>query len=125
MSTERDRNEPLTPKQEGVAVSMASGRSIEDSATDNQCGAATIKKWLREQPAFKQRIRELRAEMTERALGILLEGMAEAATTLRQLLKSKSEAMQHKAAESLLTHGAQMSALSELQERVARLEGEK
>jgi hypothetical protein len=56
-------------------------------------------------------------------LVFIVEGMAEAGLTLRRLLTSKSEAMQHRAAESLLTHGAQLCALAELQDRVAELEG--
>src|SRR5262249_22923202 len=112
----------LTPRQEGVAVSLAAGLSIESAARKQGVAAVTVKGWLRDEPALRVRIRWLRAQMTERALGLLLDGMAEAATCLRSLLKSKHEAMRHKAAESLLTHGAQLGALAELQERVTELE---
>jgi hypothetical protein len=112
----------LTARQEGVAVSLAAGLSIEAAARKEGIAAITVKKWLREQPALRVRIRWLRVQMTERALGLLADGMAQAAVTLRRLLRSESEAMRHKAAESLLTHGAQLSALAELQDRLEALE---
>jgi hypothetical protein len=96
--------------------------SIEAAAKKVGCAAVTVHGWLRDQPALRVRIRWLRTQMTERALGLLADGMAEAAITLRRLLRSKSEAMRHKAAESLLTHGAQLSALAELQGRLEALE---
>jgi hypothetical protein len=96
--------------------------SIEAAARKNGCAAVTVKLWLRERPAVRVRVRWLRVQATERALGLLVDGMAEAALTLRRLLRSKSEGMRLKAADSLLSHGAQLSALAELQERVAELE---
>jgi hypothetical protein len=95
--------------------------SIEAAARKSGCAAVTVKLWLRERPAVRVRVRWLRAQATERALGLLVDGMAEAAQTLRRLLRSKSEAMRLKACDSLLTHGAQLSALAELQAEVEEL----
>jgi hypothetical protein len=112
----------LTPRQESVAVLLAAGASVVAAARRSHAAVPTIRKWLGTQPAFRQRIAQLRAELTSRAVGLLIDGMAEAARTLRRLLKSESEVMRHRAAESLLTHGAQLSALAELQDRIANLE---
>jgi hypothetical protein len=118
----RSYTDTLTPKQEAVATCLAAGMSIEAAARKSGCAAVTVKLWLRKRPAVRVRVRWLRVQATERALGLLVDGMAEAALTLRRLLRSKSEGMRLKAADSLLSHGAQLSALAELQERVAELE---
>jgi hypothetical protein len=112
----------LTPRQEAAALALATGKNYELAAQDSHCSVPTIKSWLANHPGFKVRIRELRAEITSRAVGILVEGMIEAAMTLRQLLRCTKEPIKLKAAEALLTHGVQMTALAELQDRIDDLE---
>ena len=114
----------LTPRQETVAVLLASGDSIEEAARKSRCAAApTVRAWLANQPAFKRRITELRADMTGRALGKLVDSMSVAADTLRRLCqKSKSETIQLKAAEAMFTHGVKVREAVELEERIAALE---
>jgi hypothetical protein len=112
----------LSPKQEAAAVALASGCSLQKTAARAGVGETTLKRWLAEQPALRQRVRELRALLTDRAVGKLAAAMTAAARTLRQLcLKSKSETVRLKAADSLLTHGSQLSALAELQAEVEEL----
>ncbi len=111
----------VTPKQESAALLLASGRNIETAARLVGCAAMTVKRWLRDQPAFKERIRELRRDLTERAAGVLAAAMTDAAWTLRKLLKSKSESIRLKAAEALLTHGREQTGLAELQAEVDEL----
>ena len=112
----------LSPKQEAAAVALASGCSLQKTAARAGVGETTLKRWLAEQPALRQRVRELRALLTDRAVGKLAAAMTAAARTLRQLcLESKSETVRLKAADSLLTHGAQLSALAELQAEVEEL----
>src|SRR4051794_39403701 len=82
----------LTPKQEQAALALASGSTLPEAARKADCGATTISTWLHDQPAFRQRIRELRADLTERALGRLADAMTAAADTLRHLcVKGKTE----------------------------------
>jgi transposase-like protein len=117
------RRDGLSPKQEAVCVLLAGGSSVEAAARKLSVSVTQIWEWKRTEPAFDARVRELRALVTSQAVGVLVEGMVEAARALRKLLKSESEPMRLKAADSLLNHGAQLSALSELQDRVAQLEG--
>jgi transposase-like protein len=112
----------LTPKQEAVALALASGLSVQDTARKAGVGGTTVKRWLRG-PALVQRIRELRAALTSQVAGILAEAMSDAARTLRQLcLHSNSEHIRLKAAEALLTHGGQMNGLKELEARLNEFE---
>jgi hypothetical protein len=71
----------LPPRQEAPAVALASGRTIEQAATGGQLGRADCETWLHDQPAFARRVTDLRAEMTSRALGWLVDAMASAAET--------------------------------------------
>ena len=74
----------LPPNQEGAALSLASGSTIAETAKTTNMAEPTIKSWLR-LPEFINLITELRSEMTERALGKLLDGMTAAAEQLRRL----------------------------------------
>jgi hypothetical protein len=119
--------ERLTPRQEIAAVALASASSADGAARKAGVGVNRVWVWLREEPVFKARVQELRVQLTDRACGIVVEAMADAALALKRLLSSKSELVQLKAADSLLTHGAQLRALAEMQQvqdRVGELESQ-
>jgi transposase-like protein len=111
----------LSPKQEALALALASGATLQEAAGRHGVGLSTAKGWLADNPALRERVRELRRELTERAAGVLAEGMTEAAQALRRLLRSKSEAVQLKAAEALLAHGREQNSLADLQAEVDEL----
>jgi transposase-like protein len=112
----------LTPKQEAVALAMASGLSLQDTARQAGVGETTVKRWLRG-PALVQRIRELRRELTDRAAGRLADAMTTAVNTLVDLcVNGETETTRLKAADSLLTHGPQLNGLAELEARLAELD---
>jgi hypothetical protein len=120
------KNDRVSPRQEAVALALAAGYTIEAAAPRGQCAVPTVKGWLATQPAFKRRIAELRAEMTERALGKLADAMSEAADTLVRLcVRGKTEGIRLKAAEALLTHAVKLRESVELHERIRALEEER
>jgi transposase-like protein len=120
------QSDGISPRQEAVALALAAGHTIEAAAPKGQCAVPTVKGWLATQPAFKRRIAELRAEMTERALGKLADAMSVAADTLRHLcLRGKTESIRLKAAEALFTHGVKVRESIELHERIRVLEEER
>src|SRR5262245_54570898 len=79
-------NAKLTPRQEAAALCFARGGSLGDASRESKAGQRTITEWMASLPAFTRRIRELRAAMTERALGVLVDGMTDAAMVLRDLV---------------------------------------
>jgi len=111
----------LTPRQEEVAILMAGGIRVGEASQETGVPEQTIRCWLHREPAFKRRIRELRGELTEVALGALSDVMRLAVDKLKGLLNSKSEFMVHKTAESILTFGCQLAALSEIQSELEEL----
>jgi hypothetical protein len=62
----------LSPRQEAAALALARGGTQDEAGNESGAGTRTIKTWLATQPAFVRRIRELRADMTSRALGRLV-----------------------------------------------------
>ena len=85
-------------------------------------GVTTIKTWLTECPAFRQRISEARAELSARVMGRIAGGMVTAIDTLERLCGSKSETTQLRSAEALLTHGTALSEVAQLKTRMDDLE---
>jgi hypothetical protein len=111
----------FSPRQEVAALALASGQSRDEAAEQSGAKLRTVKGWLM-LPAFRNRVNELRAEMTERALGILADSAAAAARKLVALLSSESERVQLRAADILLEKLLRFTELVNHEERIAALE---
>lgn len=108
----------LAPKQETAAVALAGGATFDEAAKAARAGVTTVKTWATV-PAFRQRVNELRAELSARVLGRIAKGMMTAIETLERLSRSgKTEATQLKASEALLTHGTTLTEVAELKARM-------
>jgi hypothetical protein len=115
-------NGALAPRQEAVALGVASGLSLAAAARKAHVGVATAKRWSATLLAFRRRVQELRAEMTSQALGRMAAGMSEAADVLRGLLAAEAESIRLGAARSLLDLGLKLREAVELECRLAELE---
>src|SRR5262245_4600726 len=116
-------NGTLPPKQEAAALALAKGCSETEAARESGAGERTISTWKATDPACRARVQALRAEMTSRALGRLVEGMASAADTLGYLSrKAKSEQVRLGAARALLELALKVRETTELEARIAALE---
>lgn len=122
MARNGTKSDGLTPKQEAVAMALASGRSIREAAKSCHVGERTIKRWLAECTGFNRHIGRQRADMMNRALGRLADGMSEAANTLRALLTAEGESIRLAASRSMLELGAKLRESVELEERLQALE---
>ncbi len=113
-------NGVLRPKQEAVALLVASGLMLKDAAKRAGVGVQTAKEWSSTDPAFKRRVAELRSEMTDRALGKLAADSASAAETLGYLArKGKAETTRLMAARAVLELKAKLNDHVELREQLA------
>jgi len=116
-------NAVLSPRQEAVALGVASGLSLAGAARKAKVGVPTAKTWSSTLPTFRRRVQGLRAEMTSQALGRLVEGMASAADTLGFLArKGKSEMVRLSAARAVLELANKTRENVELEERLHALE---
>jgi hypothetical protein len=106
---------------DALALALASGASIVDAATTAGMSERTAYRRLAK-PAFRRRVAEVRAEMVARALGKRADGMSDAASTLRKLLKAKSESVRLSACRALLELGVKLRESVELEARLSELE---
>lgn len=106
---------------DALALGLARGLTLSAAAEAAGISLRTASR-RRSDAAFNARVRELRAEVVSRASGLLADGMAEASSVMRDLLKSENEPVKLRAADLLLTHAVRVREAAELEERLAELE---
>lgn len=104
-----------------LAAQLAAGATIKDAAAQVGIGEKTAHRRLAD-PTFRQRIAELRREMTNQAVGRLADAMAEAAGELRRLTGSPNEGIRLRACVALLDQGLKAVALADLDDRIRCIE---
>jgi hypothetical protein len=106
---------------EALALALASGQTLRDAAAATGVAERTAtRRWA--DPAFRQRVVELRGGMVNRAAGRMADGMTGAADTLRALLQAEGESVRLGAARALLELGTKLRESVELEERLQALE---
>ena len=110
----------LSPSQEAAAVALAAGMTLDEAAKKSHRATVTVKLWLRN-PAFRQRIGELRQILTDRTLGLLAAASADAVQTLVELLADESGALRKGSADSLLSHSIKYQEVAEMKGQLAAL----
>jgi hypothetical protein len=107
---------------EQLALALASGLSIDQAATKIGVSRSTVLRRWRD-PAVKRRVAELRGEITDQAIGKLVDTLCEAVLTLRRLMaESESDAIRLKSASQLLETGLKAAAIAQLEQRLTELE---
>ncbi len=97
--------------REAAALELARGLTLQAAASSAGVNVRTIRRWKLE-PAFAARIAEIRAELTDRTVGLLTEGRLAAVSTATKLLKSSDEAIRIRAVRALLLHGERAAGAS-------------
>ena len=107
---------------EQLALAIASGLSVDEAAAKlGVSRTAAFRRWR--DPAVKQRVVQLRQEMTDRAVGLLAESLCEAVTTLKQLMRDgNTDSLRLKAADRLLETGLKAAVMAQLELRITELE---
>jgi len=113
---------PLSPKDELLALALAQGKTRAQAAAAVGLGERTVYTKLA-RPEFAQRVRDLRAELLDRAVGHLTEAAEEAAMTLRELLaKDVPPTVRLGAARAVLADLVSLAFHASVEERLASLE---
>ncbi len=111
----RNADEPLL-------LALACGATVEAAAQKAGVSPSTVYRRLGE-PAFQQRLRDLRADMVQRTGGMLTAAAGEAVKTLLALQKdSVPPATRLGAARAVLELGMKVRETAELEQRLAALE---
>ncbi len=106
---------------EVLALGLARGLTLAEAAEAAGVSERTASRRNTE-PAFQALVGQLRSRLVDTAVGQLAEGMADAAQTLRALLKAESESVRLGAARVLLEATIRVREQSELAGRIANLE---
>lgn len=121
MSTGGKRNPGRSACDEVLALGLARGLTLAEAATAAGVSERTASRRIAE-PEFIARVGQMRSRLIETALGQLADGMAEAAQTLRALLKASNEAIRLGAAKSLLELTIKIQAATEYESRLQSVE---
>jgi hypothetical protein len=107
-----------------LAMHVASGSTIRAAA--ESCGCSERHAYrISADPAFRQRVSDLRSEMTNAALGELSAAASQAVATLRELLSGENEpSVRMNAAKAILNALGPLSELSEVLQRLELLESQ-
>jgi hypothetical protein len=107
---------------DAMLLELASGKTVQAVAELCDVSERTVRR-RQADPDFRQRLHTLRAEMIERGLGKLADGVADAAQALRNLLaEGKSESVKLAAAKVILEQAVKLREAAELEERIRALE---
>jgi hypothetical protein len=109
-------------KSESLALAIASGSTIKDAAALVGCSERSAYRHSAT-PKFRQRVNELRSEITCQAVGRLTQAASQAADTLVSLLDASQEPnVRLNASKAILANLGPMAELGELRARVDALE---
>ena len=107
---------------EALVLALACGATVENAARTAGVSLRTVYRRLAE-PAFRTRLQGARAEMVQRATGMLTAAALEAVKTLLVLQQaSVSAAVRLGAARAILELGAKLREVADLEARLAALE---
>ncbi len=82
-----DRNDGLTPSQERAIEALLDSRSIAAAARKAEVGESSLRRWLREDDNFQDKLRRIREEALSHAALQLQKGVPVAVGTLYDLIQ--------------------------------------
>jgi len=110
-----------TSADETLVTLLAGGATRQQAAQSAGVGERTVYRRL-EDPAFRARIEEARADMLARTSALLTAAGAAAAGTLVRLLRAESDAVKLAAAVRIIELGGKLRTDLELEARIAAVE---
>lgn len=106
---------------EALAAQLAAGLTVPAAAAKVGVGERTVRRRLKD-PAFRQQVNDLKAEIVSRGVSILGRSMSGAAAELAKLMTSKDERIRLHAAKSVIELTIKTRAAEDLERRIANLE---
>ena len=83
------RRDGLTPGQERAVQAMLTARSIAAAARQANVGQSTLRRWLREDNNFQNKLRQFREQALSHAALLLQQGVATAVAIMHELIQSE------------------------------------
>ena len=127
LNQSNDRNDGLTPSQERAIKALLASRSIAAAARQAEVGESSLRRWLREDDNFQDKLRRLREQSLSHAALQLQEGVSKAVGILYDLMEREKrvEAGRASLIRTALDYGFRSSIYSDVIERVKTLENKK
>jgi hypothetical protein len=114
--------EKRTRHQEQAIAALLQHSTIDLAAESVGLSAVTLRRWLRNSPAFQAAYRRARMAAVEHAIGQLQAAAGKAAETLTRNLDCENPAAEIRAAVAILEQGYRGADVLDLATRVAALE---
>ena len=112
---------PWNPRQERVAVLLASGSTVVQAAAETGAGERTVHGWL-DNPGYRAFVARTRDRILDSTIGRLTDSATRAVAVLESLLGSENDSVRLRAATSILDALIKTREHSEIASRVAELE---
>ncbi len=87
INSSNDRNDGLTPSQERAIEALFASRSIAAAARKAGVGESSLRRWLRQDDNFQNKLRRIREEALSHAALQLQQGVSSAVGTLYDLIQ--------------------------------------
>ena len=115
--------EKLTPKQERALLALLSVGEIKRAAAEAHVGEGTLWRWL-QLPHFQTRYRAARRQLVETAIAQLQSDCTIAVRVLREVAEDREAPASSRvsAAKTIIEQSVSAIELTDLQERIERLE---
>lgn len=108
--------------EDALILALACGATVEAAARQCHISERTIYRWLRD-PLFQKRLAQVRADMVDRAAGVLTAASLEATKTLLELQRPGIPApIRLGAAKAILELGLRYREIVDLETRIRQLE---
>ena len=119
-----DRNDGLTPSQERAVKALLASRSIAAAARQADVGESSLRRWLREDDDFQDKLRRLREQSLSHAALQLQEGVSKAVGILYDLIERDKRIEPGRASliRTAVDFGFRSSVYSDVIERMKTLE---
>ncbi len=127
LNQSNDRNDGLTPSQERAIQALLTSRSIAAAARQAEVGESSLRRWLREDDNFQDKLRRLREQSLSHAALQLQEGVSKAVGILYDLIErdKRIEPGRSSLIRTALDYGFRSSVYSDVIERMKTLENKK
>ncbi len=124
LNQSNDRNDGLTPSQERAIQALFTSRSIAAAARKADVGESSLRRWLREDDNFQDKLRRLREQSLSHAALQLQEGVSKAVGILYDLIgrDKRIEPGRSSLIRTALDYGFRSSIYSDVIERMKTLE---
>ena len=124
LNQSNDRNDGLTPSQERAIKALLASRSIAAAARQADVGESSLRRWLREDDNFQDKLRRLREQALSHAALQLQEGVSKAVGILYDLIEREKRVEPGRASliRTALDYGFRSSIYNDVIERMKTLE---